>query len=1308
MPDLKARSTSPLTQLLTLGVWLPILLYLLLTGIGLARYPEWKVEPTGPLMTLLNLVFRLGVGAAVAYVAAGAYIRGGTLPAVALGCGMLAMGVGSTIAMTAFAPPISDPNAGITMHNLAVLLAGACLLAAAAATLFPLPLRLPGSRGGHLWLAYLGVLLSQGLCWLAIVGSVFPPFTVPGQGPTGLRQFILGLAILEFVLAGAFFWQAHLLSRFTCFRWYAVGLLLFAVGLTVILQERTPGSLASWAGRWGQFLGGAYIFGGLLGTAREARSRGLSSGQVFAVSLLQAALPYRSLIDSTSEAVVALDTQGAVLYWNEAARQRFGYGAAEVFGVKLFDRIVPSTQVEATRAALARLTPRVGSAPAQATLELVLEDREGRQFRAEVTFYGDPATYGYPTVCVIRDITEQKQAEEALRRLNESLEARVQERTAALHATNIKLEAASSHAEEANIRLEEINVELEQEVLERQRAEAALADANAALRESEQRYRWLVDLAPDAVLVHLDGRIVYANAAASRLYGAGSLEHLRGRHMLDLVHPEERDLAWTRTQQAQAGGPTPLRELRHLRLDGQEVQVETTAAPVDWQGKPAVQIIVRDITDRKKKEAELQKLNRTLEALRKSNAALMRASCESEYLGKVCNIIANDCGYAMVWIGYAEEDAHKTVRPVAHAGFEDGYLDTLVITWADTERGQGPTGTAIRTGKTSMCRNMLTDPRFRPWQAEALRRGYASSLVLPLLDNGKAIGAVSIYSREPDPFTEDEVKLLAELADDLAYGITAIRLRDAHARAEEALRQSEERYRALVELSPDAIFINRNNRIVFVNPAALRLFGASMAEQILGRSPFELFHPEYHALVRERIQALLEGRMTPLIEEKIKRLDGTVVDVEIAGSPFTDMNGVAIQVILRDITARKRAEAALREAHEELEHRVQERTADLSRAVKTLEMQSEQLRALASELTLAEQRERRRVAVVLHDSVQQLLVGARLQLVGLQRVPEEAVSRTAREVEDLINQSLAASRTLTYELSPPMLYEGGLVPALEWLARWTQDKHGLAVEVSTAGPVKLEAEDARILLFQAVRELLFNVVKHAKAQAATVHVDRLGDQIRVLVEDDGVGFDPAQRYAEGGHAGGFGLLSVRERLNLLGGRMEIDSTPGRGSRFTLWAPIRRAGWADLPMSVAHQKPERAGPAGYAGAKIRVLLVDDHRVVRQGLARLLSAEPDFEIVGEAQDGKLGVALAGQLMPDVILMDVGMPVMNGIEATRLIHDEFPAVRVIGLSMFGEADHAKAMRDAGAVNYLIKSDAADVLVAAIRNCVERQEEQ
>ena len=183
--------------------------------------------------------------------------------------------------------------------------------------------------------------------------------------------------------------------------------------------------------------------------------------------------------------------------------------------------------------------------------------------------------------------------------------------------------------------------------------------------------------------------------------------------------------------------------------------------------------------------------------------------------------------------------------------------------------------------------------------------------------------------------------------------------------------------------------------------------------------------------------------------------------------------------------------------------------------------------------------------------------------------------------------------------------------------------------------------------------------------------------------------------------GGFGLFTIRERLEYLGGSLAIESAPGQGSRFTLRVPFRSAvpAAAEPLASVPGPIVRPASPTA-PGRKVRVLLVDDHAIVRQGFARLLNAEPDLEVVGEAADGKAAVELAGRLQPDVVTMDVNMPVLDGMEATRQIRAQCPGVRVIGLSMYASREHARAMLNAGAAAYLTKSGPAEELLAAIRD--------
>jgi PAS domain S-box-containing protein len=324
--------------------------------------------------------------------------------------------------------------------------------------------------------------------------------------------------------------------------------------------------------------------------------------------------------------------------------------------------------------------------------------------------------------------------------------------------------------------------------------------AEEALRESEEKFKTVFDGSMDGILVAEEGnrKFLMGNKAICSMLGY-SEDEIKNLSIND-IHPPE-DLSYvTKEFERTARKETFLNEnIPVKRKDGSVFYVDISASHITLSGKKYVVGSFRDITERKQAEESLKKGNRTLRALSNSDRAMLRAVSEEKFLKDICEIVVEDCGHAMVWIGFAEEDEGKTVRPVASAGFEEGYLETLSITWADTERGRGPTGTAIRTGRPIICRDMLADPAFEPWREEAIKRGYASSIVLPLMNYGKAFGAINIYSREPDPFTEDEVNLLSELSGDLSYGILAMRTRTAHAEAEESLRNSEAKYRSLFQ-----------------------------------------------------------------------------------------------------------------------------------------------------------------------------------------------------------------------------------------------------------------------------------------------------------------------------------------------------------------------------------------------------------------------------------------------------------------------------------------------------------------------------
>jgi CheY-like chemotaxis protein len=229
--------------------------------------------------------------------------------------------------------------------------------------------------------------------------------------------------------------------------------------------------------------------------------------------------------------------------------------------------------------------------------------------------------------------------------------------------------------------------------------------------------------------------------------------------------------------------------------------------------------------------------------------------------------------------------------------------------------------------------------------------------------------------------------------------------------------------------------------------------------------------------------------------------------------------------------------------------------------------------------------------------------------------------------------------------------------------------------------------------------LLFNAVKHAQADRVSIHLSLdQDDTLRILVEDSGVGFDPAEvvERSNSGQAG-WGLFSIRERLTLLGGRLDIESAPGQGTRFRLTAPRGASQDAVVPLlSGAPVETPVSGVADFAPTRaLRILIADDHAQVRRVYRGLLEERSELQVVGDASDGVEAVAQAYALRPDVILMDVSMPNMDGIAATRHIRAALPDVQILGLSMQPRTEAVHPIEQAGAAGFYMKGIDTQALV-------------
>lgn len=356
-------------------------------------------------------------------------------------------------------------------------------------------------------------------------------------------------------------------------------------------------------------------------------------------------------------------------------------------------------------------------------------------------------------------------------------------------------------------------------------------------------------------------------------------------------------------------------------------------------------------------------------------------------------------------------------------------------------------------------------------------------------------------------------------------------------KAEAALRESEELYRNVYETAPLAFVLwDHDCRVTDWNARAEELFGWSR-EEVLGRNFFDFLIPEAaRSQVEGVVEALLRGELpSRSVNENVTKRGGIVLCEWNNTICYDDEGRVSGVISLAlDITERDRAEKRL------LEHEAQ-------------------LKSLASELSLAEERERRRLAVEVHDRISQSLGISKIRLDELRKsISSKKVVEVLNDVCNSLGQTIGDSRTLTFELSSPVLYELGFEKAVAgWLTRQIEKKHGIATDFEDDGQDKPLDDNVRVLLFRNVRELLINIIKHAQAQKVRVSIGRIDRKIHVTVEDDGVGFDPEKAAATLGELGGFGLFSIRERMEQLGGELQIVSEPGSGSRITIIAPLRR-------------------------------------------------------------------------------------------------------------------------------------------------------
>ena len=390
-----------------------------------------------------------------------------------------------------------------------------------------------------------------------------------------------------------------------------------------------------------------------------------------------------------------------------------------------------------------------------------------------------------------------------------------------------------------------------------------------------------------------------------------SEQEMTATSALESIHPDDRLLVKEKILNIINNGVEDWAEVRAFRRGGPEfLWYLLRGKRVIIDHKPFLIGLGNDITERKKSESELQRLNRTLLALGKCNESILHACSEADLLHAVCDIIVEIGGYRMVWVGYTAQGKAISLRPVAQAGFDEGYPEKVMVSWADVDRGCGPTGIAIRTGKPSLVYDVLNDPQFELWRMDAIKRGYASVQAFPLKVSKKVFGAVTVYSAHPDAFDSMETALLTALADNLAYGITVLRSRKAQRLAEKNLRLSENRYRHLFQNHHTVMLIIdfEDGRIIDANPAAAGFYGWPI--ETLCRMHIQ----EINTLSPEQVIAAMQKTRSAEKNHfsfRHRRANGSVRDVDVFSNKVEIAGKDCLYSIIYDVTDQKRYEMVI-------------------------------------------------------------------------------------------------------------------------------------------------------------------------------------------------------------------------------------------------------------------------------------------------------------------------------------------------------------------------------------------------------------
>jgi PAS domain S-box-containing protein len=732
--------------------------------------------------------------------------------------------------------------------------------------------------------------------------------------------------------------------------------------------------------------------------------------------------------------------------------------------------------------------------------------------------------------------------------------------------------------------------------IERKANEKALQDANieqklqnekllqsqTQLEESRRNYSDLFDFAPIGYFVlDNDGIIIDVNSTAASMLGVDKIEMI-GKSLAAYIAEEDKKIFYSQDTHIFISNACRQCQIK-MHKNGTEFYVELKIDPVLNADNKVIQsrVAVIDITERKRSEQIVRKSAERFQILSETAGKLLQNKNPQVIVNELCQKVMRflDC---QVFFNFLVDEEKKCLHLNACNGIPAEKIKELE--WLDY--GAAVCGTVAQQGRRIIAENI--PERKDPLTNLIASMGIKAYGCHPLMAQNHVIGTLSFGTTERTSFTDDEIRMMKSVCDQVATALERMRFENALYQSEQVNRDQANRLQTILEAAPAVIWIahDRECKLITGNKGAYEVSRIDLGNNISVENHFSDKFKHYRFLkngvetksesfpikvaastgksfMKDEVEILYDdntsrylfGNLVPLFDEKNEPNGAIAVYIDV-----TELKETEKELNL--------SQQQLRNANTMLESRVKERTSQLEKLIdvlrkeivervhaeKQLTENQEKLRSLSSEIIFAEERERRQVATQLHDSIGQLLAFSKKELGVLLNNAPDSLQPSLKEVWEMIKQAVQQTRTLTFDLSPAALYTLGLQAAIEELGEDFSKKGKFKFNlIPTNQEIQMPEQD-KVLLYRSVRELLINTIKHSKAKCVEIEIKRPHNSIQITVKDDGIGFNTKEISNKG--KAGFGLYSIRERLEAIGGNLKIKSAKGKGTIVKLTAPLK--------------------------------------------------------------------------------------------------------------------------------------------------------